>query len=49
MVCSFTELQAAFQEPYSLKNAEKIFGNYPGLTDAMRPYEVRVYRLREGN
>ena len=49
VVCSFTELQAAFQEPYSLKNAEKIFGNYPGLTDAMRPYEVRVYRLREGN
>ncbi len=47
VVCSFTELQVAFQPPYSLKNAEKLFGNYPGLTDAMRPYEVRVYRLRD--
>ena len=47
VVCSFTELEAAFQEPYSLKKAEKIFGNYPGLTAAMRPYEVRVYRQRD--
>ena len=47
MVCSFTELEVAFREPYSLKNAEKIFGNYPGLTEAMRPYEVRVYRLKD--
>ncbi len=46
VVCSFTEKQAAFREPYSLKGAEKLFGNYPGLTGAMRPYEVRVYRLR---
>ena len=47
VVCSFTERQAAFREPYSLKNAEKLFGNYPGLTEAMRPYELRVYRLRK--
>ena len=47
VVCSFTEKQAAFPAPYSLKSAEKLFGNYPGLTDAMRPYEVRVYRLQK--
>ena len=46
VVCSFTEKQAAFPAPYSLEGAEKLFGNYPGCPDAMRPYEVRVYRLR---
>ncbi len=46
VVCSFTELQAAFRPPYDLRNAELVFGNYPGVTEAMRPYEVRVYRLR---
>ncbi|MBQ9411624.1 MAG: alpha-glucosidase [Oscillospiraceae bacterium] len=47
VVCSFTEQQVTFREPYSLKDAEKLFGNYPGLTGALRPYEVRVYRLRK--
>ncbi len=46
VVCSFTERAVAFPAPYPLADAEKLFGNYPGLTDMMRPYEVRVYRLR---
>lgn len=47
VVCNFTAEAVDFNLPQGFGEENRILGNYPGASDALRPYETRMY-LVEG-
>lgn len=47
VVCNFSAEAVDFNLPQGFGEENRILGNYPGASDALRPYETRMY-LVEG-
>ena len=49
VICSFADRDTKLRIPtgFDLNKAELILSNYEGASDALRPWECRIYRWKD--